>query len=151
MRDKEKETAYIKARAKGKSIRKAAKAAKVSTATAVRAEADPRIKSEMAVALEKAGATKDKIAQTVLEAMDATKVISANIVINQGKKGATANEQDGMKPADGMTKDFVDVPDYQARIKAAELAGKFRGDFVEKSEVELKGAITIRIRSNVKG
>lgn len=136
---REKKQAYVKQRVKGKSIRKAAKASGVPVRTACRIEKDPQVKSAMARALEKVGCTDKKIATTVLEALDATKVISANIIINQGKKNATADEQDGMKPADVNTKDFVDVPDYQARIKAAELAGKFRGDFVEKSEVKHTG------------
>jgi len=132
MRDKQAEKRYLKERGKGKSIRKAAKAAGVPLRTAARAEGDPKLKSEMAQALEKVGATKEKIALTVLEAMDATKVISANVV--RGRSDSLADEKDGMADAHSMTKDFVDVPDFQARIKAAELAGKFRGDFTEKVE-----------------
>lgn len=138
MRDKEAQRKYITQRVKGNSTRKAAKEAGISHATAMRAEKDPRIKSAMAKALDKVGCTEKKIAQTVLEALDATKVISANIV----RKGATASERDGMKDADENTKDFVDVPDFQARIKAAELAGKFRGDFIEKQQVEHSGSVS---------
>jgi hypothetical protein len=142
MRDKVAEKRYLRERAKGKPQNKAAKAAGISRRTAIRADKDPRIQSAMAKALDKVGCTEEKIATTVFEALDATKVISANVVAKSG---------DGMADANSMTKDFVDVPDFQARIKAAELAGKFRGDFVERSELELKGAVTIRIKSNVKG
>ena len=129
MRDKRKEDRYIKERViKRKSIRKAAKAAGIGVATAARAEADPRIKSEMAKALDKAGATKDKIAEVVARNLDAQKVISANIVAKNGE---------GMADAHSMTKDFVEVPDGPTQLKAAELCGKFRGDFVERHEHEL--------------
>lgn len=136
MRDKAKEKAYLKERAKGKSIRKAAAAAGVAKATAFRAEADPRIRSEMAIALEKAGATKEKIAATILAAMDANKVISANVIAKSG---------DGMADANSMTKDFVEVEDHPTRLKASELAGKFRGDFIERQEVEHSGSVTMAV------
>jgi len=143
MLDKVKEKAYIRARMiDRKSIKLAAKKARISPRTAVRIEADPRVKSEMYKALEAVGATSERIAAAVLESLAATKVISANIVSQSG---------DGMADATIMTKDFIDIPDYAVRCKAAELAGKFRGDFVERSEIELKGAVIVRIKSNVKG
>ena len=129
MRDKAAQKRYTAERAKGKSIRKAAAAAKVSSATAFRAERDPAVKSAMARALERvAGGERkfeDKLASTVIDALDATKVISANVIAPHGE---------GMADAHGTTKDFIDVPDFQARIKAAELAGKFRGDFLDRVE-----------------
>lgn len=144
MRNKAKEAKYLKERIVNKKTQSAAaKAAKISRRTAIRAEQDPRVLSEMAQALDTAGGTKSKIAETVVRNLDAQKVISANIVINQGKRGATADEKDGMKPADVMTKDFVEVPDCMAQLKAAELAGKFRGDFVEKQEVKHSGNIAV--------
>lgn len=130
MQDKIKEKKYMRERVKGKSMRKAAEASGVSLPTAFRTEKDPRFKSAMAAALDRAGANEDKIAKTVCEALDANKVISANI-INQGG--------DGMADAHSQTKDFIDVPDHQVRIKAAELAGKFRGDFIER--VQHSGSI----------
>lgn len=142
MRDKKAQKEYLKARAKGDSTRKAAKKAGISHATAIRAEADPKIRTAMAKALDRAGATDDKIAEVVVRNLDAQKVISANIISKYG---------DGMADAHSTTKDFIEVPDGPTQLKAAELAGKFRGDFIERSEVELKGAVTIRIKSNVKG
>ena len=133
---------YVRERAKGATTRVAAAKAGISRPTGQKVERDPAFRSEMHKALEKVGATTEKIASTVLESLDATKVISANVVNKSGE---------GMADAHGTTKDFIDVPDYAVRCKAAELAGKFRGDFVERSEMELKGAVTIRIRSNVKG
>lgn len=131
MRDKVKEKRYLKERViNKKSIRKAAEASGVNERTAFRAEADPRIKSAMAKALERAGATEDKIAQVVARNLDAQKVISANIINKSGE---------GMKDADSMTKDFIEVPDGTVQLKAAELAGKFRSDFIER--VQHSGSI----------
>lgn len=131
MIDKAKEEKYLLARVKKKkSIRKAAQEAGISDSTAFRAERDPRIKSEMAAALEKAGGTADKIAQVVVRNLNAQKVISANIISKSGE---------GMKDADSMTKDFIEVPDGAVQLKAAELAGKFRADFIER--VQHSGSI----------
>jgi hypothetical protein len=138
MRDKSKQKVYLKERVKGNSIRKAAAAANVSRKTAERAEKDPEIKSAMRRALDKVGADDKKIARTVFEGLDATKVISANIINQAG---------DGHADANSMTKDFIDVPDYQSRIKAAELAGKFRGDFIERSQVDLNANMKMIIES----
>jgi hypothetical protein len=127
MRDKVKQKRYIKERAKGKSIRKAAKAADVPFATAARAESDPAIKSAMTRALESVGCTDKKIATTVLEALDANKTVSAV----------------SGKDAGAGSVDFVDVPDFPSRLKAAELAGKFRGDFVEKHQVDQNVTVSV--------
>jgi len=140
MRDKEAEKRYLKERAKGASQRKAAARAGIHRATAIRAEHDPRILSAMARALEKAGCTEDKIAEVVYRNLDATKVISANVI--RGKPDSLADEKDGMADAHSMTKDFIDVPDGPTQLKAAELAGKFRGDFIER--VEHSGDVKLR-------
>lgn len=140
MRDPVKKAKYLKERVvKRKSIRKAAKSAGISVATAARAEKDPAIQNAMARALEKAGATEDKIAEVVARNLDAQKVISANIIAKGGE---------GMADAHGMTKDFIEVPDGAVQLKAAELAGKFRGDFIEKKQVEHVGGV--RLITNVK-
>lgn len=136
MRSKKKEQAYLKARAKGENKTQAAKKARIGRTTAWRAEKDPRVRSEMAAALEKAGVTKEKIAKTVLAALDANKVISANVIAKSG---------DGMADANSMTKDFVEVEDHPTRLKASELAGKFRGDFIERQEVEHSGSVALAV------
>jgi hypothetical protein len=122
MRDKVKQKAYIKERVKGKSIRKAAKAADVPVRTAARAEKDPEIRSAMARALDRVGATDDKIAQVVYRNLDAKKVLPP------GEDGKSKKVDDG-----------------QVQLKAAELAGKFRGDFIDKQEVEHKGTVTMAV------
>lgn len=71
-------------------------------------------KSRMREAFEKAGITDERIAKTVRQAMKAKKAL----VVHTGKDSSMVHE----------------TPDYSTRIKAADLAGKFRGDFVEKIE-----------------
>lgn len=73
------------------------------------------------------------IAETHKEAFSATRVISA---MNTGKQ------------ATGATADFIDVPDWQTRMKATELGYKIRGKLTEKTDItsggkELKGLIEV--------
>ena len=59
-------------------------------------------------------------AQTYRDCMQATKVISANIIAPEAAD------------AHGTTKDFVDVPDYATRLKAADSVSKLKGYISEK-------------------
>jgi len=54
------------------------------------------------------GVTEEKLAQTLAEGLDAKKVISAMVIAPGGE---------GMKDANSMTKDFIEVPDHDARHK----------------------------------
>jgi hypothetical protein len=63
--------------------------------------------------MEAAGITDDKLASKLREGLDATKVISCNVIAKDGE---------GMKDANSMTKDFVDVPDYPTQHKFLETA-----------------------------
>ena len=78
----------------------------------------PGVQTALAEALEKAGGSKSRIADVLVAGLDATKVISAVVIASDGE---------GMKDAGSMTKDFVEIPDFQERRKAAmdisELAG----------------------------
>jgi hypothetical protein len=68
------------------------------------------------------------IAKTHKEAFEANRTIS----VVSGKQ------------ASGGTTDFVDVPDWQTRMKATELGYKIRGKLTDKSEIkisELKGLV----------
>jgi len=73
--------------------------------------------------LEDAGVTDDKLSRKIREGLDATKVISCNVIAKDGE---------GMKDANSMTKDFVDVPDYPTQHKflqtALEIKGHIKGD-----------------------
>jgi len=57
-------------------------------------------------------------ANTFRECMEATKVISANIIAKGGE---------GMADAHSMTKDFIDVPDYAVRRASAVDVAKLKG------------------------
>jgi hypothetical protein len=59
------------------------------------------------------------------EGMEANKVISANVIAPGGE---------GMKEANSMTKDFIEVPDHPTRIKAADSVSKLKGLIVNKEE-----------------
>lgn len=59
-------------------------------------------------AFERAGLTDKAIVEHALEGLKADKVISCNIIAPHGE---------GMKDANSMTKDFVDVPDWASRHK----------------------------------
>ena len=73
------------------------------------------------------------IAETHKEAFSATRVISA---MNPGKQ------------ANGATADFIDVPDWQTRMKATELGYKVRGKLIDKADLttngkEIKGVVIL--------
>lgn len=59
------------------------------------------------------------------ELLGATKVISANVISPSGE---------GMKDANSMTKDFIDVPDYAVQLKANDSISKLKGYVVDKSQ-----------------
>jgi len=64
-----------------------------------------------------------------LECLNATKCISAMVIAPNGE---------GMKDANSMTKDFVEVPDYPTRLRANDSISKLKGHLIERSEVGLK-------------
>lgn len=75
------------------------------------------------------------IAETHKEAFSANRTISARIVYGKDAKGA-----------DSQTDDFIDVPDWQTRMKATELGYKVRGKLTDKSEIkitDLKGLMEV--------
>jgi hypothetical protein len=66
------------------------------------------VKVSLVDAFERAGLTDKAIVKHALEGLNANKVISCNVISSNGE---------GMKDANSMTKDFVDVPDWQSRHK----------------------------------
>jgi hypothetical protein len=94
-----------------------------------------RIQTALQEALEKAGLSDGFIATGIKEGCEATKVISANVIV----KG---NSGDEMKEADSMTKDFIDVEDYPTRLKALDMAIKLKGGY-PKEQIELTGEVGI--------
>lgn len=69
--------------------------------------------------LDKIGVTDEKIAQTVMDGMEANKPISAV----SGKDASEASV------------DFIDVPDWTARLKATELASKMKGHLKDRVDL----------------
>jgi hypothetical protein len=86
--------------------------------------------------MDKANVTDTKLIQKLSEGLDSTKVISANIIAPSGE---------GMKDADSMTKDFVDVPDFATRHKYLETGLKLRGHLKEKLDVNVNIDLADRI------
>ena len=126
-----KERKLIKFIADGMTVKDAAKKAgyaESTTTSAIYQEIrKPKMQTAMQMALRKAGIHEDKIAEKVAEGLDAHKVISANIIANNGE---------GMKDAHSMTKDFVEVPDFMARHKHLETAIKLH-DLFPNQRVDL--------------
>ena len=60
---------------------------------------------------------------------NANKVISCNVIAESGE---------GMKDANSMTKDFVDVPDLPTRLKAFELEQKLKGRLQSGASANIK-------------
>lgn len=87
----------------------------------------PRMQEAIADLMERMGISDEKLMRTLDEGLGATKTISAMVVAPNGE---------GMKDANSMTKDFVDVPDFVARHKFLETGLKLKGHMKEKVEVE---------------
>ena len=83
----------------------------------------PENEGKFTDALEKAGVTDEKIAQTIKNGLDADKVISANVIAPGGE---------GMADAHGMTKDFVYVEDHPTRLKAADMGLRLKDHYPAK-------------------
>lgn len=123
----------VKELLKGKPARVAMRAAGYSPQSADGCAKQTIEKLGIAELCDRIGLTDEKIAATVLSAMDANKVISATVI--RGKPDSIADEQDGMADANSMSKDFIDVPDWQARLKASEISLKVKGHLKEKAEI----------------
>lgn len=89
---------------------------------------DRLIRVELESAFEQAGLTDKAIVEHALEGLKATKAISCNVIAQNGE---------GMKDANSMTKDFVDVPDWQARHKYFETILKLTGKLKDKPLIDL--------------
>ncbi len=76
-------------------------------------------------ALEKAGLTDSKLAEKFKELLEAKKVISANVIMKSGE---------GMKDADAMTKDFIEIADNDVQLRTATVIAKLKGHFIRTEE-----------------
>lgn len=84
---------------------------------------NPRVRTTIREAMEKEGVDENRLTKIISEGLEATKVISAM---------AAASSGEGMKNAGGMSKDFIEVPDFLARHKFLQTALDLRGDYPDK-------------------
>ena len=92
--------------------------------------------------LELKGLSDNKLLQVLEDGLNATKVISCNVIAKDGE---------GMKDADSATKDFVDVDDYPTRHKYLETALKLKGHMKDKVELGGKDGGPINLVVNFVG
>jgi hypothetical protein len=117
----------IKGILKGKSVDRSMREAGFSPNTArgknaVKAkELAPTIQALM----EKRGLTDDRLLDVLDDGLKANKVISCNVI---------AINKEGMKDADSMTKDFVDVEDHPTRHKFLDTALKLKKHLDNKDD-----------------
>jgi len=90
--------------------------------------------------LDRMGATDAHIGSKIYEGMDATKVIS---VIPLKSKEGQENPTD-LPDANSRNIEFVDVPDFNVRVKYIDIALKLKGKYPsEKHDVNVKGELHI--------
>lgn len=87
-----------------------------------------RVKRAIQEILEEQGMTDEKLADVAVKGLDAQKVISAVIIAPKGE---------GMKDANSMTKDFIEVPDYDAQHKFLVTGLKLKGHLRDKLNIDL--------------
>jgi phage terminase small subunit len=89
----------------------------------------PRIQKRIEQLMDERGLDDGTFLTTLQEGLEANKVISAMVIAKDGE---------GMKDANSMTKDFFEVPDYDARHKYLVTGLKLKGHLKEsKSDVNL--------------
>lgn len=113
---------YKKYRIEGLSAYKSAIKAGYSHATAWNAHKNIEKRCGFDELLTKNGMDNDTIMKVMGEGLNATKVISCNVIAPNGE---------GMKDANSMTKDFIDVPDFGVRHKYLETLLKLKGELQE--------------------
>lgn len=122
----------VKGISEGKRANAAAKDAGLNPKYAYGVLKEPHVKDALAKLMDRVGLSDTKVFQAHAEMLKANRAVSA----------VTG------KDAGAGTVDFIDVPDWQARGKAIDMAHKIKGRYVEK--VEHSGVIrTVRIKSNV--
>lgn len=99
---------------------------------------EPKTQNALLAAMERRGMGDDYLALHHQMLIEGTKVISAIII--------TPGSQTDLADAGSMTKDFIEVPDLQAKAKGLEMIYKLTGRYVEKHEVDVKPGIIVEIR-----
>jgi len=91
----------------------------------------PRLKKTFAQLLEKDKRTNAKaLCETMAEGLNATKVISAQVIVTPNKAGSLEKDTPEVKEliADEKSTDFIDIPDYATRHKYLVTALEVRSD-----------------------
>jgi len=119
---------YLKTGNATKSAMKVYNCKDMVSAGSVGSENLQKLASPVRLLMESKGLGMGRLLEVLDDGLGANKVISAMVV---NKKG------DGMKQANSMTKDFIDVPDHGIRHKYLETAGKWLG--IEESKEKETG------------
>jgi len=83
----------------------------------------------------------DHITETKSWAMLLDQYIPESLILETHKDAFKADRTISVvsgKQASGGTTDFIDVPDWQTRMKATELGYKVRGKLIDRGEIEIK-------------
>ena len=121
---------YKKNRIAGMNQFNAAIAAGYSRNTAIKACRIEKKLGEMSDYLQRAGLTDKKIAQILLEAIEANKVVG---YLHQYKKSDKGRIEQA-EPDEAVSNEFIEMPDWAVRLKAMELAAKLAGKLIDKTE-----------------
>ena len=95
---------------------------------------NPKTQNCLLEAMERRGMGDDYLAEHHRMLIEGTKVISANIIVPGGGTD--------LKDAGSMTKDFIEVPDFQAKAKGLDMFYRLLGLYKDKQEIDLKQPIT---------
>jgi phage terminase small subunit len=95
-------------------------------------------KLSMSDIFDELGMTDKKLAENFIEASQATKVISANVVIVKPDDPTAETAK-----ADARTVDFIDVPDWPSRLKANENIAKLKDKYPD-DKLKVNGSIDHR-------
>ena len=93
--------------------------------------------------LDKAGINDIHLSQKLKEGLDATKVISVIPIPPKKDKPSTGD----LPEANSKNIEFIDVPDFNVRVKYLDMAYKLKDKFPsEKHKLEVEGDITIKVK-----
>lgn len=95
-----------------------------------------KVRESLQELMDRKGISDDCLLNALAEGLKATKNISCNVIIKT---------KDGMKDADSMTKDFVEVEDFPTRHRYLETGLKLKGHL--KDTVDIPTVFTFRIES----
>jgi len=130
----------FKALAEGKTNQEAGVEAGLSPKTAAdqvsQILSNPKVRSEFQKLLDNA-VPDSELSLKYKDLLSSKKCISALVIAPNGE---------GMKDANSMTRDFVEVDDCAVQLKAADSISKLKGHLSEKHDVNLNIPITVVIR-----